>query len=167
MDKSKKYIPLLIILAIVVLISYLFWQVRLLAKSKWTPAGYFVKSLGLDKISLYLFFNLNNKGDISLTVAEQNYNIYINGMFVSNVQNPADTTIYANSESRLPFLIDVKTNDLLKAGINNVSALVDKAERDKIKVKIAGVLTIKFGPMTVKKLAFEQESTLGDMKQMS
>src|SRR3990172_10258715 len=120
---AKRNILLLILLAIIALIAYLAWQVRLLAKAKWTPAGYWINSVGLDKISLLLFFNIDNKGDISLTAADQNYDIFINGMFVSRVSNPVDTTIYANSKSKLPFLIEVKTDDLIRAGINNISAL--------------------------------------------
>ena len=79
-----------------------------------------LRSINLDGVSFDVFFNVNNPGMLAVTVAEQDYNVYINDTFISRIISTDDQEIRANGTSPISFLINVKLSDLLKAGINNI-----------------------------------------------
>ncbi len=164
---NKKLILSTIGVLILAIGFFLYWQVRLLVNAVWKYAGFQIKNITADGISFYMFFNVDNPGLLALKVSEQNYNIFINGNLVSNVVNEDDQFIKSQDVSKLAFLINLKFNDLVKVGLNNIKFFINKAEREKIKIKIEGVLTLQLDFITIKKLKFSQESTLQDLKETS
>ena len=160
---KKIHILLLIAVLLLVLVSYILWQVNLLSKSVWKYGGFKIKSLGLDKVVLSLYFKVDYKGSIDMVLTQQDYDVYVNDHFVSKVSNSTDVMIYANTVSRVPFDVTLKPGDVLKAGVNSLAAIVNKSEREKIRIKIKGILTLKVGYFTIKKLPFEKEENLKDV----
>ena len=162
--QNKKVILGSIIAIILAIGFFIYWQVRLLVKAKWQYSQFKLRTISLDGVSFDVFFNVNNVGMLAVTVAEQDYNVYINDSFVSRIVSTDDQEIKAESTSPISFLINIKLSDLLKTGINNITFLTNPSEREKIKIKIDGVLTLKIGALTVKKMKLKIETTLADLK---
>lgn len=53
----------------------------------------------------------------------------------------------------------------MDAGVNNINSFLSKAEREKIKIRIKGMLTLNISILEVKKLDFDMTSTLKEMKE--
>lgn len=157
--------PVLLIIFILILLACVFAyiQVRFITKAKWDYSGIKLEDMGLDKVSFYIYFKINNPGLLSLTISEQDYSVFLNNSYISRVVNPDDTKIKAGGPSVIPFLIVLKPGDVLKAGADNFSALLSKSKRSQMKIRITGRLTLKLGPLTIKKLPFDMNSTLAEL----
>ncbi len=161
MQTRGKIVLIFVLILLISVFAYI--QVRFITKAKWDYSGIKLKDLGLDKVTFYIFFKINNPGLLSLTISEQDYSIFLNDSYVSRVVNPDDTKIKAEGVSVIPFLIQLKPGDVVKAGVNNFSALLSKSKRSQMKIRITGKLTLKLGPVTIKRLPFDMNSTLAEL----
>lgn len=98
----KLTISFLIIL-IITLIYFLYKQVMYIIKAKWEYGGFRLVNADLQSVSFIIFFNVTNKGFLSVTISEQDYDVYLNDSFISKVNNKNDSYIKARGTSRIPF----------------------------------------------------------------
>ena len=66
-------------------INYLLKQVRLLANIKFDMVGTTVSKLSLTKIEIILWWKITNVSDLSFTIKEQIYDVYLNGKLLKNI----------------------------------------------------------------------------------
>lgn len=162
---QRKHILWLLLVLILSVGFFIYKQISYITKGKWEPAGFKIEDIGPSMVSFYIYFKLNNPGLLSLTISQQDYNIYLNNSYVTRVVNKGDTVIKAQGVSSIPFLIQFRVGDVVKAGLDNFSALLSKEKRSKLKVRIEGKLTLTLGYLTIKKLKFDVESTIAELSE--
>lgn len=140
---------------------YLKSQLSKIYNGNWKLAGVKNLNVALDKISFTVMFMLENKGDISVVVSEQNYNVFINGVPVSNINNKTNVKIVAKGFSVIPFDISISIRELLSVGLMNLGDFI--SNKEKIVIKTKGSLSIKAGIVSLKKYPFELEYTLAQI----
>lgn len=140
---------------------YLKRQFDYIYNAKWTMGGVRNLKLALDKISFTLFYNVDNKGDLSVIISEQNYDVFVNGKFVSKITNKDNVKIKSNSVSKIPFYVNLDPKDVVRAGLANVVDLMNNQKN--VKILIKGSLNIKAGIINLKKYPFELPFTLADV----
>lgn len=140
---------------------YLKVQFSKIYKARWFVGGVKNLKIAADKVSFILLYNIDNKSDLSVLVSEQNYDIFINGVFVSKVSNPTDVKIISHGVSSIPLYVNFAPRDIILAGVINLNDLIkDKAN---IGIKIKGNLSLKAGIINLKKYQFEVEFKLSDL----
>lgn len=152
----------LIVSAILVIVAYLYMQYKKLYDADWTFAGTKLKRFGLDKLTTEIYFDIDNRGDLEVIVSEQQYDVFLNDMFVSHVTYDKDVTIAAQSVSRMPLLVDIKTADFIKALGSNWKTIL-LGDKSNVSIKVVGYFTLKVGPLTMRKLPFEMSMTLKEI----
>lgn len=140
---------------------YLKKQFDYIYNAKWVMGGVKNLKLALDRISFTLFYNVDNKGDLSVIISEQNYDVFVNGKFVSKITNNEDVKIKSKSISKIPFYVSLDPKDVVKAGIANIADLLGNQKN--VKILIKGNLNIKAGVVNLKKYPFELPFTLADV----
>lgn len=129
--------------------------------AKWTIGKVKNLKVALDRVSFTLFYNVENKGDLSVIISEQNYDVFINGTFVSKINSPTDVKISSRGTSQIPFFVSFVPKDLVRAGLSNISDLLNNQAN--VKILIKGALNIKAGIVSLKKFPFELPFTLADV----
>lgn len=140
---------------------YLKKQFDKIYNAAWTYGGVKNLKLGFDRISFTLFYNVDNKGDLSVIISEQDYDVTVNGVFVSKIKNATNVKIASRGITKIPFYVDFAPKDLLSAGLKNISDLL--SNKQNVKILIKGHLNIKAGIISLKKYPFELGFTLADI----
>ena len=92
-----------------------------------------------------IFVKLQNPSNIPLTLTSQNYDVYINNNFVTNVNTNVQTTLNAKTSTEFPLRINVNPKDITKAMGTNWALLLLTPEKVvittifKVKVKALGI----------------------------
>lgn len=92
-----------------------------------------------------IFVQLRNYSNIPLTLTSQNYDVYINNNFVTNVNTNVQTTLEAKKSTEFPLRISVNPNDITKAMGTNWAILLLTPEKVslttvfKVKIKVLGI----------------------------
>ena len=128
---------------------YLYKQYLKLSNSDFNVVGAKNVKISGTNVSFTLITTLKNSGDISATVKDQYYDIFINGRKVSTVINKQEIKVASNGTSNIPLLIDLNLNDLRKeiSSENIINFLVDKS---KVKFELKGYFTFKAGLISAK-----------------
>jgi len=92
-----------------------------------------------------IFVKLQNPSNLPLTLTSQNYDVYINNNFVTNVSTSVQTTLNAKTSTEFPLRINVNPNDITRAMGTNWALLLLTPEKVvittifKVKVKALGI----------------------------
>jgi LEA14-like dessication related protein len=140
---------------------YLKKQYNKIYNAVWTFAGAKIQTISLQKIKFTVFFRIKNEGDLSIIVSEQDYNVLVNDIFVSKVINKTDFIIASNATSKIPFDVDFKPIDAIKAGLGNLEQFL--TDKSKIRITLKGKLTLKAGILKLRALPFEMTYTLKEI----
>lgn len=143
---------------------YLFNQYLKLTKGSFNIKGAKDVNISDNKISFTLLTTLKNDGDISATVKDQHYDLFINGNAISTVDNKKEINILSNGTSVIPFYIEVNLNDLIKQGSANLSNIF--LDKSKIKFELKGYFTWKAGLINSKQ-PFDLSYTLQEIIYLS
>jgi LEA14-like dessication related protein len=92
-----------------------------------------------------IFVELRNYSNLSLKLTSQNYDVYINNNFVTNVNTNVETVLEAKKSTQFPLRINVNPNDITKAMGTNWALLLLTPEKVvittvfKLKIKVLGI----------------------------
>lgn len=162
LTKTQKYtIGGVVLLGITAISTYLYNQFNKIYNASWTYAGAKNIKLGFDKITFTVFFAVDNKGDLSVDISEQNYTVFLNGKPISAIINKPNVVIASNAKSKIPFYISITPKDALKAGATNLADLI--GDKSRVKIAIVGNLDIKAGIVKLKKYPFALNYTLAEI----
>lgn len=165
-------------------ILYFARQAQKTYNSVYTVSGIVVKNVALNNISFTILLKVENKGGLNIDVVCQNYSVYINNMFVANIQHPDPTEVAAckklgttaeidackaklvthiphDSSATVPINVQFNPQDLLKAGLQNMSAIVGNQKN--VNIAIKGALTFYAGPVKMTDFPFEENLNLADV----
>ena len=115
-------------------------QFYLLYDAPYKVVGAKIYSIDNARVKITLYIGLLNKGNVSLSVTEQEYNIFINGIFVSNIKS-GSAFIKANGETLLPLNIDVDTSKLISSVTQNLLTLL--TDKSKLNIAVRGKLSVR------------------------
>jgi LEA14-like dessication related protein len=141
-------------------INYILKQVRLLANIKFDVVGTTVSKLSLTKIEIILWWKITNVSDISFTIKEQTYDIFLNGQFLKKVGSAEPIEVLSEGVTRLPTYVVFTPEEAVKIGINNLGDFLTEDGRKKLKLKVTGFFTIQTKLFAVRKVPFEYEDTI-------
>ena len=105
-----------------------------------------VKTLRFKKVSLTslnfdLFLNFENKSDIRFTIEKQVYDVYLNNVFISRVENSSPTVITPKGVSVIGLNVSVNPKDAFDKLKKNILNLLTTP--DKLIVKVVCKLKVK------------------------
>jgi len=154
---------LLIGLAIAGTVSaYSYHQYKLLMDYCLSFAGYNVKKLSVKRIIIELTFQIKNKSDIDIKVTSFDFNIYLNGIYATRIKSSKEQIIKANGSSIISLLVDIEPQKNKQlANWNFLSKAI--SDIGGIKVKTAGVISLKAFGASLKNQPVEIEMPLRDM----
>jgi LEA14-like dessication related protein len=73
-----------------------------------------VKSFTVKELDFNVFYDYKNNSDIDINISSQEYDVYVNGVFINTMTNYAENTLKANSTSPLGFNCKLNLPDLDK-----------------------------------------------------
>ncbi len=150
-----------IISAAIGVIGYLKQEFERLENACYTISGGVIHALGLNNVKITLFFKIVNKSDISVEISNAIFNIYVNKMFVSKVIKSEKQVLKSGGETILMIDVEFNPQDLLKAGINNISPLL--VDKDKLIITTKGSFDAIAGAIKLKSFPFEESITLKEL----
>jgi LEA14-like dessication related protein len=124
-----------------------------------------LKRVKINKISLAgfdidLFLNFENKSNLKFTIEKQKYDIYINNIYLTTLQNDKPNVVLPNSVSVLGMNLKEDSKDVVGKLKSLITAL---ATKDKVMVKFVTKMKVKFGFITLSFPPFTYEDTLKNM----
>lgn len=135
MKASKKVIIWSGVLAVLGYTAY--WvnkQIKKLQDFTLTFKKMKVNRFNQKEIDFDTFYEYKNNSDIDIHLSSQEYDIYMNGTYVTTLKNYAENTLKANSVSSLAFNVNIKFADLDKKLRVNYFDMVTQPKEVKISI---------------------------------
>lgn len=158
MNKGKIIIWSLVALLVIV-IAYVVTQLAKINKAVFEYAGVKIKSVSLKKIELIVYLKLVNEGTMSVTISNQEYDIYLNDKFLSHMKYSQPFRIRPGTNV-MPLEVYINLSDVLKAGWSNLSQLL--TDKSKVNIRLVGSYDLKIGFIRVGKRPFTEVFNLGE-----
>jgi len=159
MNKGKIVIGFLVV-ALIAVVAYLVTELIKISKASLTYAGAKLNTFSLSKIALTAYFKLNNTGNASVTISNQEYDVYVNGKYVSHM-NYSNPVVIAPGENILPLEVVFSLSDVIKAGWSNLTQIL--TDKSKINISLKGKRTMKVGFLTFSNVEINETFNLGKM----
>jgi len=147
--------------AIIGVATYMATQYKLLKNACYVVAGAIVNKLSLSQVKFTLLLNVKNNSDIDFTITNQQYDVYVNEMLVSKVDNPENTEIFSNGSTTFKINVDFNPQDLLKVGLENIEKLL--LDKDKLVIEIVGKLSLRSGIVILNNYPIEERLTFKEL----
>jgi LEA14-like dessication related protein len=93
-----------------------------------------VNKFNLQELDFNVFYEYKNNADIDINLSSQEYDIYVNGTFITTMTNYAENSLKANSTSSLGFNCKLNLPDLDKKLRLNYFKMVAQPKEVKISV---------------------------------
>jgi LEA14-like dessication related protein len=116
-------------------IVYFRKQAQLLKKSCFTFAGGVIHKLGLNDALITIMLRVKNLSDIDVKILNQNYDVLINDIYVTNIKNSQEVLLRAGTASILELNIQFSPMQLVKMGLKNIETLLFNKEKMLITIK--------------------------------
>lgn len=102
-----------------------------------------VNKFTLDTLDFNAYYDYKNNSDIDIKLAEQEYDIYMNDVYITTLKNYQENILKANATSELGFNVNLNLPELdKKLRINYVKMLADPKA---VKLRIEMRWKIRFG----------------------
>jgi LEA14-like dessication related protein len=102
-----------------------------------------VNKLTLDTLDFNSYFDYKNNSDIDIKLSEQEYDIYVNEVYITTLRNYQENILKANSVSELGFNINLNLPDLDKKLKVNYFKMI--AEPKAVKIRVEMKWKVRFG----------------------
>lgn len=145
--------------------TYFRRQYAILRDSCYTITGGVIHSFGIDKVNISLFFKIGNKSDLTIHVKNMVFDIYVNNMFVTKMTKKEPVTIYSRSSEIIKLDFEFNPQDLLRAGLNNISAIL--YDKEKLVITTKGSFSAETGIVKLSNFPFEEKITLKEIEDPS
>lgn len=112
------------------------------------------KETNAKKIIFDANFDFKNNSDLTIDIKNQEYDVYINNVFITSIKSDVEQTILPETVSALSVTVDLDTNVVLNRlktlGDGSVSSILNIIARFKEQdLKIVYKFGIKFGILTI------------------
>lgn len=147
-----------LVLALAGIAVYVKRQIDLAMNYCYGVAGAIIHKMGISQIKFTLIVNIYNRSDIDITISNQRYKVYANGMLVSKVYSDEATTIKPHKSTPFKVVVDFNPQDLLKAGLKNLEGLF--VNQEKLNIELNGFVSVSAGFITVKNYQITERMSL-------
>ncbi len=120
-----------------------------------------VKKFTKDIIDIDVFLNFQNKSNIEFNIKSQKYDVYVNGVFITKIENASPTTIKSETTSILPLNVVLKPSEIISK-VGGAKGLFAMANPDTMKIKIDMKLQVQLWFFTIN-IPYTYEDTLKNM----
>lgn len=159
-EKKGKIIIWSLVAILISMIAYVVWQLLKITKAPLNYVGAKINSISLNSIKLTAYFKLVNTGDAHVTISGQDYDVYLNGKFVSHMKYSNPITI-APGENILPLEVTIGLSDVLKAGWANLTELL--TDKSKINITLTGKFSVKISIFEFKNVKIDETFNLAEV----
>lgn len=146
---------------ITTVVVYITRQYNALINAGKKIVGAKVHSMTLTKVNVTVFVEIENKGDLSVDITGQDYNVYVNDTYVSNIKAKEEIHINSNGKSVLPLNIEFNPSQVLLTSLTNLTSIM--SDKSKVMVSVRGGLSLKSGALNVKNYSFELNMSLAEI----
>ncbi len=140
---------------------YLIRQYKMIEDYCYKFASGKITFLALKRIDLRLKFFLKNNSDIDIQIISQNYQIYCNGVLVSNVNTTDYMNIPAHDWTMATINVTFNPLQVLQTALNNVADLLGNKEN--IKIDIEGYANAGSGGLVLRRLPIRYSTNLKEL----
>lgn len=141
---------------------YIYRQANLLLNFCFNFVGYKIHTLNRDKISIELKLSIKNRSGLDVTIDSYNFDVFMNGAFVTKIRSNKNQVIAKHSFSVLSLMVDVepkKNKDL--ANWDFLSRVL--FDVNNIKFKITGTVSAKALGISASNVPVDIEMKLKEM----
>lgn len=159
MSTKGKIIIWSLVAILFAIVAYVIIELLKVSKATLTFAGVKIKSVTLNKVELTVYFKLINTGSASVTVSKQEYDVYLNGKYVSHMKYSIPFVI-SPGENIMPLEVTIGLPDIIKAGWVNLTQLL--TDKSKINISLKGKRSMKIGFLSFNNVAIDETFNLGE-----
>lgn len=157
---QKKYIIAGIIGAITIAGGLAYLQYKKLMNYALTFRSVRINKISLTKFDFDLILNFQNKSDVAFTIKSQSYDIYLNNVFVTRINNDSDSVMLANATS--PMGLNISFNPQSALQKLHLGALAILKADTKLTIKVDMKMKVKLWVFTIS-IPYVYEDTLKNM----
>jgi LEA14-like dessication related protein len=139
--KKKKYIVAAAIGLVTLTGAFLYLQYQRIMDYVIKVKTLRFKKFSLNALNFDLYLNFENKSDLRFTIEKQVYDVYLNNVFISRVENASPTVINAKSINVIGLNVSVNPKDAFDKLKKNILNLLTTP--DKMIVKVVCKLKVK------------------------
>ncbi len=158
--KKGTLIILSLVIILIAVIVYLVSQLIIVKNATWNYAGATIKNLNFSRVDLTAYFKVVNTGMATVTLSNQEYDIYLNGKFLSHMKYSAPFSI-SPGENTMPLEVVANISDILKTGWANLSQIL--TDKNALNINLKGTYTLKIGFLWFNNQKLDQTFNLGSM----
>jgi hypothetical protein len=142
MVKNKKLLIAGIIGAVSITGAYLYLQVSKILSYTLNFKG--IRNVTFDKTSVkfQIFYEYLNKANIDITLAQQEYEIFINGQYLTTMTNFAPNILKGGSPSEIVINVNLTADDFKKVKLNLAQVLLRPSS---VEIKTVMKWKVKYG----------------------
>ena len=109
-----------------------------------------IQEASLTRLKMSVYFNFTNQTDMQVVLSKQEYDFYLNGVFLTSMKSDAEQVVYPKSISVLEANVDLDPKFVLQKAANSTGERLKLITnfRDQ-KLKLVTKLWIKFGLFNV------------------
>ena len=102
-----------------------------------------VNKMTRDTLDFNVYYDYTNKSDIDIKLASQEYDVYINDVYIQTLRNYTENVLKANAVSELGFNVNLNLPELdKKIRVNYFNMITDPK---KVKIRIDMKWRVRFG----------------------
>ena len=96
-----------------------------------------VKKLTMQEVAFDLYVQFTNQSDLTFTLARQQYDVFVNGKYVTRVFSDKPVVVKAKANTVIPVAVSFKPENVTKALGSNWAGLLLQPEKVKITTDIS------------------------------
>lgn len=93
-----------------------------------------VNKFNINTLDFNVYYDYTNKSDVNINLSSQEYDVYINDVFIKTLTNYSENVLKANSISSLGFNVSLELKELDKKLNTNYYKMITEPKSVKIKV---------------------------------
>lgn len=140
MASKKKYIITGVIALVTVSGAYLYWQYNKLMEYAIKFAGIKIKNASLTNVNFDVFLTFSNASNLTFAISEQEYEVYLDNIFLTKISKPTKQPISAKSVSPVTVNVDFNPSKIGKEikgqAANLLLNMLNASIRVEVKLKI-------------------------------
>lgn len=161
-QNKKTILGIAVALGITGIGAYLYTQYKKLYNAGVKLAGAKVYNLGINNVKFTILLAIENKGDLSVKITDQKYQISIGEIYVSTITNDKNVLVRSKGTTYLPLTIEFNPKNALISVLQNITSLFN--DKSKFVFNINGKLSIEAGIVKLKdyeiKLSFNLQEII-------
>jgi LEA14-like dessication related protein len=114
-----------------------------------------VRKFTKNQIMMDVYMKFTNRSNLAVTITDQEYDVYANGIFLTTVVNKSPNTIQANSSSSVGARIDFNPAEIIAKGILNPLELLKLPKNLKIKTVMRYKIKVLFFNVPIPEIIYE------------